>query len=173
MRLTTRLLLEDETYRNWFRRPPTEPALAPGREGGDAWPWYVYVLGNQADPHWARKPFQNYAGAFGFVRRGLRSFHDMVIVSRRVWFDPPPDVTRPKKQGRAFYDWDFRRVWPEADPTYQWCGYCRRPTRFLYFRTHHAFPALTRLTPEGPVSRRDVMPDRRRCEVCGAGEERR
>jgi hypothetical protein len=165
MRLTTALLLTDPTYRAWFRRPPPLPSLA--QRNYQTAPWYYYVLREQKGP-WARATTRTYADAFARLRADLRRYHDVVITSRSVAFPAPPDIRRRTKRNPAGV-WDFRMLWPEADATYQWCLYCRRPTRFLRFRTHHAFPALTMPAAEGEPAKtmRVVVEGVRRCEVCG------
>jgi hypothetical protein len=147
--------------------------MPPRSSPEDTYRWYFYARREQEGP-WARKAQQTYADCYALVRANLSQFYDVVITSRSVAFPAPPNIRRRTKQNPAGV-WDFRRLWPDADSSYRWCPYCRRPTRFLKFRTHHAFPALTMPKAEGEPAKtmRVVVDGVRRCETCGVGEERR
>lgn len=150
MRLTTADLITDRRYRQWFREIP----LLTHTPGPKPWYYYVQRHGSYA---WARAAMSSYTEALRRAEIDLRSrsFYDVVIVSRAKAFPPPSDIRRRTKKNPAGV-WDFRWLWPEADPEYRWCMYCRRPTRFLKFKSHHALKVVT--------------VDRARCETCGVGE---
>lgn len=138
--MTLREQLGDPIYKKWFSTPPNERG-----DAGITPPWYVYVQRTMDGP-WQRAEFKSWKKGFKFVKKNLKTFHDMSLSHKRQEFQPP--VVR--EGGKRRYHF------PPA-PGHLWCGYCRRMTRFAYFATHHAFPRR-----KGGVNSGE-----RRCTICG------
>lgn len=135
--LSAKLLLKDPVYKKWAQKPPKLTAK------GTQDPWRVFVL--KPNGKWAKKDFPTYAKAFNWMAKNLGKYPDIVIHSKRQRFKPP--VVRYK--GKKTY-------WP-SPRGYRWCPYCRRPTKFKYFKSHHAQPLM--------------VPWYKRCHVCGVRAE--
>jgi hypothetical protein len=160
LRITTAQLVRDPVYRQFLRTPPVMP---PRESRTDSYRWYYYALREQGGA-WARVATRTYGEAYVRLRGDLPRFYDVVISSRSVSFQPPKIG-----EGKKAKPWSFQQAFPDADSSYRWCFYCRRPTRFLHFLTHHALP-LQQVSAEPLVTKRIVVPDVLRCEVCGVGE---
>jgi hypothetical protein len=147
-------------------------------------PWRVYIQ-QKIDGPWAKKEYERYVDAFALVRKYLKNgrLYDGTIQSRSIAFGPPERVAKVVKGGRPVYHTNSngKRVldaqgqpiqvtrtvlWrPRLGPTDEahiWCTYCRRPTVFQWFLSHHAVKAsgLSGM----------VDPGDRRCTICGARE---
>jgi hypothetical protein len=136
--ITLREQLKDPIFRAWFAKPPKEvqtAAVSP--------PWYVYVQKVEGGP-WSRTEVGSYVQGYRFIARNLKKFHDMALSHKRREFKPP--VVRDGSGKRKYH-------LPEA-PGHLWCPYCRRMTRFGYFRRHHAMPPWSNS-------------GERRCMICG------
>lgn len=164
-------LLEDPTYKAFFKTPPKlppvakDPALSPC--------YWVYAQRESHGP-WRRGEARSYKEAFGKVRERLSTHHDLVIVSKRVALPPPQRIVRVTRRGKPVMVqtgrgkmeqqtkvvvWSWLKLLDEMDRPHDWCSYCRRPTEFRYFPKHHAFR-------NGPPD-----PTKRRCTICGVGLE--
>lgn len=171
-------LLEDPKYRKYFSTPPKMLKPLPGKL-----PWRVLVQRRPGGP-WAKKEVATYADAFRIIRHNLRAgtLHDGTIQSRGIAFGPPVRVAKVTKGGRPVWhtrdgkpvlDADGKRIqktvnieWkPKLDPAeepHDWCTYCRRPTVFRWFRSHHALRS---------AGLQDIADQSsRRCTICGASE---
>lgn len=172
-------LLEDEKYKSFFVKVPKTVKPLPGQK-----PWRVFIQ-QRTDGPWAKKEYERYADAFATIRKYLKDgrLHDGAIQSRGIAFGPPERIAKVVKGGRPVYhERNGKRVldaagrpiqvtrvvlWrPKLDAseeTHVWCTYCRRPTVFRWFHSHHAVK-LSGL--HGMVD-----PSDRRCTICGARED--
>lgn len=135
---TLRDQLKDPIFRKWFAKSPTinpNAAISP--------PWYLYIQEKQGGP-WKRAEFRDYKKAYKHVAKNIKSYHDMALSNKRQEYQPP--VVRTKSGKRKYHI-------PEA-PGHIWCTFCRRMTRFTYFRKHHAMPGWSN-------------EEDRRCSICG------
>lgn len=171
-------LLEDPRYRKFFQSPPKMLKPLPGQK-----PWRVLVQRRSGGP-WAKKETETYADAFRIIRHTLRAgtLHDGTIQSRSIAFGPPVRVVKVTKGGKPVWhrrdgklvlDADGQRIqvtksieWKPTldglDDPHDWCTFCRRPTVFRWFRSHHALRA---------AGLQDIAdPSNRRCTICGARE---
>lgn len=172
-------LLKDPKYREFFKTPPKMVKPLPGQL-----PWRV-IIQREADGPWAKKELETYGSAFRIIANSLRAgrLHDGAVISRGIAFGPPQRVAKITKGGRPVWftrdgkivlDADGNRIqktvtveWKpkldSADEPHTWCTYCRRPTVFRWFHSHHALRAngLQAL----------VDPSDRRCAICGARED--
>ena len=137
---TLREQLADPIFKKWFK---TFPKDYPG--AGQTPPWYVWVQENVDGP-WRRAEVTTYAQGYRYIKKNLKRFHDMALSHKRHEFRPPVVSDR---QGR-------RRYHLPPAPGHNWCTHCRRMTRFLPFRRHHAFPAKW-----------GDLGGERRCCICG------
>lgn len=172
-------LLEDAKYRAFFITPPKMLKPLPGQL-----PWRVLVQRKAGGP-WAKKEIDTYAAAFRIIKSNLRAgtLHDGAIQSRSIPFGPPQRIAKVTRGGKPVYhtrngkyilDAGGERIqktvvvlWKPkleaSDESHDWCTYCRRPTVFRWFKSHHALRAsgLQEL----------VDPTTRRCSICGARED--
>jgi hypothetical protein len=141
MQMTLREQLEDPIYKKWFKLEPREYS-----DGMLTPPWIVYVQFKQDGP-WSRAQFKSWKAGYKYVKKMLkdRAVHDIALTHKRHCYRPP--VVR--RLGKRSYHL------PGALSGEIWCGYCRRMTRFTYFKTHHAFP------------KKRVNSGDRRCSICG------
>jgi hypothetical protein len=168
--LTLPELLTDPRYKEFFLTVPKLEVRA-GQK-----PWRL-IIQREADGPWAKKEFEKYADAFRFLRPYLRGgkLHDGAIQSRGVAYAPPARIVKVTKGGKpvmakspggqlvqktALVVWKPRV--PASEEAHIWCTYCRRPTVFRWFRTHH----LLRGTDIADI----IDPSDRRCTICGARE---
>jgi hypothetical protein len=135
--LTMYHLLKDPIYKKWIMTPPKMNSV------GTTNPWRVFV--QKKEGGWARVDFPSYAKAFNWMKNNLKNYEDATIHCKRTRFKPPVVKYRGKKQ-----------YWP-CPPGYRWCGYCRRPTKFLYFKRHHNQPIIVSYY--------------KRCHICGVRGE--
>jgi hypothetical protein len=159
-------LLDDKTYRQWFLtkpKMPTAPRLAP--------PWRLYVQLERGS-HWRKKDCWSYAEAVkAFAQLRKRGLHDAAITCRPIAWEPPTRVVKIKGQFHTGADGVKRPVtkeivWkvrlPAGEDHHLWCPYCRRPTVFRTFTSHHAFTGANKaLMDPGAV----------RCTICGIRQE--
>ncbi len=165
-------LLEDPRYRKYFTTVPRTLVPAPGQK-----PWRLYIQ-RSSDGPWRKKEYEKYADAFRHLAKDLKGgrVHDGAIQSRGIAFGPPNRVAKVTKGGRpvmvrtasgilapktVLVEWK-----PKLDPydaPHTWCTYCRRPTEFKWFHTHHAL--------RGSLADGLLDPSSRRCTICGAREE--
>lgn len=141
-------LLEDATFAKWIN---VVPKLKSAHV--DAPPWQVMTQQTR-EGGWHRRVFSDYEEALDSLQ-GLVGVEvwDVTLGCRREQFPPPLLKIR---TGRGIR----RRRWTRYPETHFWCGYCRRPTRFIRgFVSHHA---LT-----GHWGQGDLDPGLRRCWVCG------
>lgn len=165
-------LLKDPKYKEFFCKVPKTTVPKPGQQ-----PWRLFIQREPGGP-WAKKEYEKYADAFRRVAVDLKSgrLHDGAIQSRGIAFAPPTRVARITKGGKPVYQVgsDGKRQqktvtvrWqPRLDRTDEphiWCTYCRRPTVFRWFKTHHSI--------RGTALDGLVDPSQRRCTICGVREE--
>lgn len=159
-------LLEDEQYKKYFlTRPPMPqaPRIAP--------PWRLYV---QLEPggRWAKRDAFDYKEAVvAFARLRKRGLHDASITCRPIAWDPPSRIVRVKgkfaKNSKGELVQVTREVFwkpkvPADEEQHLWCPYCRRPTIFRPFATHHAFAGEYKMMMDPGASR---------CTICGIRRE--
>lgn len=163
--ITIHELLEDKAYKEFFLRRPAMPRVY-GEQG--KLPWRVYVQ-READGRWAKKDLPTYREAFEFFKKWRDNMHDGAIASRPVAFAPPNKLVRVKGKYQVGSDGVNRQVtipviWkpklPAEETFHEWCPYCRRPTIFKWFSSHHAFPKGEAFDTAA-----------RRCTICGIREE--
>lgn len=135
-------LLKDPLFREWTMTPVKSDSLL-----GDAKlktkPWRVYGK-EKKDSLWQKKDFGSWKKAYKLlVSLHKRGYYDLALMNRVDTFRPP--VVR--KGNRRVY----HRCVPDE---HEWCGYCRRPTRFKRFSKHHALPGMT-------------LSHEFRCTICG------
>jgi hypothetical protein len=163
-------LLQDSEYRKFFTTVP-KTILTPGRQ-----PWRLFVQ-KQADGPWSKKEFEKYAEAFKFLVPLLKSgIHDAAIQSRGIAYAPPQRIARVTKNGKPSYvvgsngkrqqktvlvQWKPKL--PADEQAHTWCTYCRRPTVFQWFRSHHALRSFGLADLVSPADRR--------CTICGTRED--
>lgn len=165
-------LLEDPKYREFFLKVPKTKVPKPGQK-----PWRLLIQREAGGP-WAKKEFEKYADAFRRLAVDLKSggLHDGAIQSRGIAYAPPTRIAKVTKGGKPVFQvgTDGKRIqktvtvrWrPRLDPDeepHTWCTYCRRPTVFRWFKTHH----LLRGTALDGL----VDGSSRRCTICGVREE--
>lgn len=144
-----RQLLEDPIYRAWIRKIPTARFFYPSGK-----PWRLWVQ-RETGGGWAMQDFKSYAKAFNHMNRLLKQgVHDAALGCKGEEFKPP--VVKDKKVNKRRY---HIPAFPGQNAGHRWCGYCRRPTIFAYFKRHHALPG------------RDITNYDRRCAVCGHREK--
>lgn len=157
--LTLSDFLEDEHFAAWMKRkvPKFKPKpLKP--------PWVVYVL--RRDGRWGKVEFYSYKKAYEWLMQHLGEFQDAALNCRKRGYAPPIISRKVKvrvrlKSGKTRVEERQRRSWwggrwEMHESGYRWCPHCRRPTRFNYFRTHHAIP-----------KRFPIRSTERRCHICG------
>lgn len=135
-----RVLIKDPIYRQYLQKRPTLDHIV------STAPWRVYVQLTQSGP-WARKDFRTYPEAYRFLLKHYRQgAHDLSLGCKPRAF-PLPQV-KTKSGARQ----PLIRLIPDG---HTWCGYCRRPTVFRYFKRHHALP-----------KNYPPNPDALRCTIC-------
>jgi hypothetical protein len=172
-------LLDDPMYRKFFLTVPKVYKPLPGGK-----PWRAFIR-QRPDGPWAKKEFERYAEAFDLIKkyRKLGKLYDGAIQSRSIAYGPPERVARVVKGGKPVYHTrDGKRIlgadgkpiqktvtiaWrPKLEATEEahlWCTFCRRPTVFKWFLSHHMVKTWNL---HGLVDVGD-----RRCTICGAKEE--
>lgn len=165
-------LLKDPKYREFFTRVPKDFKPKPGQK-----PWRLYIQ-TDVDGPWKKKDFESYAEAFRVLAKYLKGgrLHDGAIQSRGIAYAPPTRVAGVLKNGRPVYEVgsNGKRLqktvtvrWKPRlsgdDEPHSWCTYCRRPTVFKWFRSHHAF--------RGSGLEDCLDPSNKRCTICGAREQ--
>lgn len=155
--LTLRDLLRDPVYKKWFLRIPELQSTA-----ATSPPWYLYLLDNGK---WKRANATTYRGALKFAAKNLREYQDIVIHSKRQPFRIP-------RLRRSYNPPQYKKVkgkkklvevlevveWENYPHDYMWCPYCRRPTLWNYYMSHHAFPQAKQWVFNGRS---------KACHVCG------
>lgn len=158
--LTIHELLEDPVYKEWFLKKPVLPPTPKPSP-----PWRLYVQRNPSG-NWSKKDFDTYKEAFALFKKMRSSIHDATIQSKAVAFAPPLRFARIKGKFLEGSDGVVRQAtkrvpWkpklPADEAQHHWCPYCRRPTVFLWFASHHAYR-------DGKIMAAD---DSTRCTICG------
>lgn len=157
---TMRELLEDPAYRSYVRKVPFIPA---NLRHGD--PWQIWVRTIRGT--WKTGQFPTYADAWKATVRRVKNdpdAADVCLVSKRVFYAPPGvwedykvRVTEQGKKPRI----ETRSRWVTTltwDVGLDWCGRCRRPSRFIPLsERHHAIRKMAVMAAE----------DNLRCMFCG------
>lgn len=174
--ITIHDLLEDPIYKAFFCKVPPLPAHTV--KNPNARPWRLFVK-YKGESDWRSRDFKSYKEAFIKLKSLLPRVTDASITCKSNTFDPPFRVVRVKgkfhtdKQGRYILDAEGRKKqitrmvpWKAKMPAdefedHVWCPYCRRPTVFKYFISHHALPL--KRTGGMPID-----PTVMRCSLCGA-----
>jgi len=142
--VTLRELVRDPIYRKWIKTPPLGGFSEYAR-------FRVYVQ-KEENGGWAKKDFEAFAPAYNFLVKNYKSWYDAALTCRNQESRPP--VVRYK--GKRQYYAPMLLM-----PGHIWCGYCRRPTVFGYYSTHHTFAAKG-IKP---------LPYKLRCGICGNTED--
>lgn len=150
-----RELLRDPTYRKWFALEPTF-----AREKWVTWRVYARV---SRDKGWAKRDFVTWKAGFDFLAKNLGAIYDGALTCKNQP-SRPPVVSVPAVKTVDGKKISYRkRQYYSAVLTYPghlWCPYCRRPTVFGYFTTHHAFTGKFR-----------PLPYKLRCGICGIARD--
>lgn len=157
---TMRELLDDPAYRSYVRKVPFIPT---NLRHGDPWQLWVRTVRGT----WKTGQFPTYADAWrSTVQRVKRDpdAADVALVSKRVFYAPPgvweDYKVRVKQEGKkprieVRSRWVTTLTW---DIGLDWCGRCRRPSRFMPLsERHHAIRKMAVMSPE----------DNLRCMFCG------
>lgn len=161
-------LLDDKKYKEYFLTVP--------KSGPSPLNWRIYVQREQDGP-WRRKDYAKYTDAFMRIKKELREgrLYDGTIQSKGIAYGPPQRIVRVTKGGKPVLVKTANGVQPKTavvlwrpklqadDESHTWCTYCRRPTVFRWFLSHHA----VRRTPVAGI----VDPSDLRCTICGVRED--
>lgn len=170
-------LLEDAKYKKYFCTAP-KMLPTPGQK-----PWQIKLQLEKNGP-WKKKEFETYVEAFGTLRKYLSRdrVYDGALRSRGIAFGPPERIVRLTKGGRPLLHTKNGKpvldgqgnpiqqtrtvLWrPQLEATeeaHTWCPYCRRPTVFRWFKSHHALRSF---------GLQDIVdPTDRRCSICAVRE---
>ena len=134
--LTLREQLGDPIFRKWFMR---NPQLSKN--------WRVYIQKEEGGP-WTHTDVASWKEGYELVAKKLKKVHD-ISLNHKLKESNPPVV---KKLGkRAYY-------FPDTSDmdlvNHHWCTFCRRMTKFAYFKKHHNLPPY-------------LNPAELRCRICG------
>jgi DNA-directed RNA polymerase subunit RPC12/RpoP len=137
---TLRELLRNDTFRQFMK---TRPRLPEHLLTGD--PWMVWAKTTRNT--WINPRFATYDLAWKqsvAMMRDVDEYADISLISRRVLM-PPPAYLLPLMNEYEMLG-------------FEWCGRCRRPTKFkLSTSRHHAVRGFPTVTEDDPV----------RCYYCG------
>lgn len=144
-------LLAEPRYRQYLKKIPTPTPCTSG------FPWQVWAV--RRSGKWGSRLCETYQDAYRATLDLYRShsFQDICITSRsRIFPEPGKWVVKGfgKDAHRVFVP--TLRFW---SPQFEWCGRCRRPTRFRYCPEGH------RALRDAPILTSD---DPYRCYYCGA-----
>lgn len=171
-------LLEDSQYKEFFCRVPALPPHV--LYNPEAKPWRLYVKLHK-DSRWHTKDYRTYKEAFVKLRSMLPKIADGAITCKVKDFPPPYRIVRIKgkyqtdKNGKFILDAQGKKkqitkmvYWKPQMPMdefqeHTWCPYCRRPSIFDYFLSHHALPPRK-------LGGMPIDPSVLRCVICGASE---
>lgn len=158
-------LLEDNIYARWLARTPL-PTPAPKGMLPRPPVWTVWV--KQEGKRWRRFNFSDYQKAYAWLMKNLPKLEDAALANLRSQQGPPivkvgerpGTITREGKKVKVMVPirkhWTALRASSMLHEDEEWCGHCRRPTRFGFYRRHHA------------LSPRTFALHERRCSLCGA-----
>jgi hypothetical protein len=147
-------LLEDQVFRAWFNRRPSDPPKSLFNPPKPA--WYV-MFQREQDGRWTRASFTSYAKAHKYVRTIYKDVWDLALGCYRRDYGPPLiQVTYTAKVNGKKVKKQRSELWRRSPEGHRWCGFCRRPTVFRYFTKHHALPLKVLVGYE------------LRCSICGA-----
>jgi len=157
---TMRELLDDPVYRAYAKKVPPIPQTL--RHGN---PWQLWVRTVRGT--WKTGQFPTYADAWKVLVRQVKDSTeaaDVCLVSKRVFFAPPGEwedyKVRVREEGKpprieVRSRWVTTFAW---DAGMEWCGRCRRPTRFMPLsERHHAIRKMGVFSPDS----------NERCMYCG------
>lgn len=161
--VTFRELLRNPVYKAWIRKPPQ--VYPKGLK-----PWRVWVQRRDGGG-WAYVDYSVYVKAYNRliqeIKRGAwdgaiacpsrRSGRPMVKVGTKVLRDSVGNPRRDPKT-REVIRVPIIKPWVPPFEFHQWCPYCRRPTVWGYYQSHHAMSSLPILNNEP------------RCRICGVRE---
>lgn len=148
---TLRVLLNNQRYRAYLKKIPR---VTPSSSG---FPWQVWA--QKTNGKWASRLCPTYPDSYKLVTELYpdSNYKDLCIVSRSRVF-PEPGRLAVRGSGKDSYTVfvPSLRFW---DPAFEWCGRCRRPTRFRYCpEGHRALKNAPAITFDEPY----------RCYYCGA-----
>lgn len=133
-----RLQLQDPVFRQWMARSPLRKSRPDGHKN-----WRVYVkVKRKSGWRKVKNDFATYKEAYAFLAKHHKDVYDIAICSKLPKYAPPVN-----EDGHTV-------IYPSPHPNDWWCGFCRRVTRFKYFKKHHIG--------------RFMSPNERHCEICGA-----
>lgn len=162
--ITLRELLRDPVYKAWFLKKPKL------KTASQRWRVWVKLPGKG----WAHRDFPTFNEAMKWFVPRFKQMEDAAVACLSVESKPPvvrtgfktvvikkvnprtAEVTRVKQKV------PIRQLWsnlPGRVPAeHRWCGYCRRPTVFGWYKHHHALPLV-------------FASYERRCRVCGVKQK--
>lgn len=151
--------LQNPVFRRWMTINPQWYHPAIPTHGN----WRVYVQPKKKGP-WGKvkKDFRKYSEAYKWMMANLHKYHDIAISSKMPQFMPPQEayqvvvLKKVKGRTRRVRVTRYRSVLPDAPSNHHWCSFCRRMTKFAYYKKHHAMPSW-------------VLGLEKHCEICGAG----
>lgn len=166
--LTIDELLSDPTYKQFVLTVPKLPAVYTAERR----PWRLFVM-LKGEHHWRSRRFGTYKEMVIYYKKLRPRVHDAAFNCPAIAFPPPQKVVKIKGQyfttpkGKKIQKTKFI-TWKPVIPAdefedHHWCGYCRRPTTFKRFDTHHAL----RGAKTGHIG---IDPTLLRCSICGASE---
>lgn len=145
-------LCENPLYRKWIVQPPTKLLEDPYVRK-----WRVWVQKVEGGP-WGYREFKSWRKATKWAIKIRTKVWDLAInCPARPTRVPLVKTKRITSKGLA-----IREPW--ALPAgHLWCDYCRRPTVFKYFKSHHVCRLGSHRIP--------TIPYIRMCTVCGVKED--
>lgn len=137
--LTLREQLRDPIFKKWFARNPQLPAG-----------WRVYWQKEEGDA-WKHKDFMLFTEGYKFLAKKINKVYD-ISLTHKLRQSRPPVVS---KGGKREY---YYPTIPDGCEQNHWCSFCRRITKFSYFKKHHNMPQY-------------LDPTQLRCRICGVRYE--
>lgn len=115
--------------------------------------WRVYA---KVNGRWCTAQFDSWAKALNYAIRRRWDWEDWAVncTSHETM---PPRVRIPSDDGVK-----LNMAMP-VPAGHRWCGYCRRPTVFGFYRSHHAI--TSRVT--GELRPAVISSSELRCSICG------
>lgn len=150
-------LLTDSVFRQWFHKVPKypDPRTSPPKR------WHVWaeIVTPEGKTNWRLFERSSYREAHSVIAELIKKDSILDLTLGNPTLDHPPPLVKRKDGSLTLWTPSPAR-YPDIDDldlaAHRWCGLCRRPTLFMWFRRHHAMPANLPINAD------------RRCRVCGA-----
>jgi phage pi2 protein 07 len=140
---TLRKQLKDPIFAAWMAKTPRKDR----NPAENIKNWRVLVQ-KEKGGRWARAEFYTYDEAYAWVMKNLEKYHDLVLTSKLYPFKPP--IIRNKVTNKKHF------YYPGTSTGEKWCPFCRRMSKFGWFKKHHNVKAYT-------------CGQTKQCHTCGAG----